>query len=136
MGSDEDLSPPRKEASNGNDEPKMTSGLRAGLVKGDQLKAEAAAVREKRKAALEEEADAETGKNAETVYRSRGGGTMISREQWAEEQTKKKKKRLSEYPEQELEWGGGIKQKLNKEQEMEELTRIAAQPFARYEPDQ
>merc|ERR1712187_294334 len=38
----------------------------------------------------------------ETVYRSRGGGTMISREQWAEE----------------------------------ELSRIAAQPFARFEPDQ
>merc|ERR1712232_1317780 len=34
------------------------------------------------------------------------------------------------------EWGGGLKQGQNKELEMEELTRIAAQPFARYEPDQ
>lgn len=32
---------------------------------------------------------------------------------------------------QELEWGGGLKQRDNREEEMEEITRIAAQPFAR-----
>merc|ERR1712232_313689 len=35
-----------------------------------------------------------------------------------------------------LEWGGGIKQKVNAEEDKAELTRIAAQPFARYEPDE
>mmetsp|Transcript_98345 Transcript_98345/g.278112 ORF Transcript_98345/g.278112 Transcript_98345/m.278112 type:complete len:314 (+) Transcript_98345:76-1017(+) len=137
--SDADLSPARANGASretGDEEQRMTSGLRAGLVAGDILKSEAAEVREKRKAAIAAASDADTGRNAETVYRSRGDGSLISREAWAEEQTKKRKKRLSEYPEQELEWGGGLKQQYNKEQEMEELSRIAAQPFARYEPDE
>lgn len=37
---------------------------------------------------------------------------------------------------QELEWGGGLKQRDNSEAEKEELSRIAAQPFARFEPDE
>ena len=37
---------------------------------------------------------------------------------------------------QELEWGGGLKQRDNSELEKEELSRIAAQPFARFEPDE
>merc|ERR1712087_441599 len=53
-----------------------------------------------------------------------------------EQNQKKKKKRLSDYPEQELEWGGGIKQGLNDEEERAEVARIAAQPFARYTPDE
>ena len=37
---------------------------------------------------------------------------------------------------QELEWGGGLKQRDNKEARKEEFLRIAAQPFARFEPDE
>ena len=37
---------------------------------------------------------------------------------------------------QELEWGGGLKQRDNSEAAKEEFKRIAAQPFARYEPDE
>lgn len=136
----EDLSPPRGGGQGGggdeDDKEKMTSGLRAGLVQGEALKAEAAAVRAKRQEELAAAPDNETGRGAETVYRSRDLVTKISREQWASDQQKKKKKRLSEYPEQELEWGGGLKQGQNREAEMEDLSRIAAQPFARYEPDQ
>jgi len=130
--SDADMSPPRK--GKDDDADLMSSGLRAGLVSGLKLREEAAKVREERKAALAAAPDHETGKNADTVYRSRAGGT-IDREAWVQEQQKKKKKRMSEYPEQELAWGGGLKQASTKDEEMEEATRISQQPFARFEPD-
>merc|ERR1719359_1081491 len=56
--------------------------------------------------------DEATGKNATTVYRNRDG-LKIDREEWAMQQQKKKKKKLSDYPEQEIEWGGGVKQKVD-----------------------
>eukprot|EP00930_Biecheleria_cincta_P028519 TRINITY_DN1990_c0_g1_i1.p1 TRINITY_DN1990_c0_g1~~TRINITY_DN1990_c0_g1_i1.p1 ORF type:complete len:666 (+),score=177.78 TRINITY_DN1990_c0_g1_i1:69-2000(+) len=140
--SDSDISPPREAAARKtkrkaaeDDEPeKMSSGLRAGLVRGSQLKEEAAQVRAERKAAVEAAPDDQTGKGAQTVYRNREG-KRIEREEWVDQQQKKKKKK-SDYPEQELEWGGGLKQRDSLEAEKEELVRIAAQPFARFEPDQ
>lgn len=113
----------------------MSSGLRAGLVAGSVLKEEAAQVRADRKAALLAAPDEETGKGATTTYRNRTGA-IATREEWVESQQKKKKKKISDYPEQELEWGGGVKQKNSREEEKAELLRIAAQPFARYEPDE
>mmetsp|Transcript_46223 Transcript_46223/g.86556 ORF Transcript_46223/g.86556 Transcript_46223/m.86556 type:complete len:550 (-) Transcript_46223:92-1741(-) len=143
--SDADLSPPRRGSAGRADADKngeaddnterMSSGLRAGLVSGQQLKDEAREVREKRRAEIEAAPDAVTGRGAETVYRNRQG-QRVTREEWVEGQQKKRKKKVSEYPEQELEWGGGLKQRANKEEEMEELSRIAAQPFARYEMDE
>merc|ERR1712232_504571 len=87
-----------------------------------------------RKAALEAMSDSQTGKGADTVYRNRAGG-KIDREAWVEQQQKKKRKKLSEYPEQELAWGGGLKQQSNKEEEMAETERVSQLPFARFEPD-
>lgn len=58
-------------------------------------------------------------KNAQTVYRNRDG-RRIDREEWVELQQKKRKKRASDYPEQELEWGGGLKQRDNREEEKED----------------
>lgn len=112
----------------------MSSGLRAGMISGKELKEEAAKVRDQRRAALAAAPDHETGKGADTVYRSRAGG-KINREEWVEQQQKKRKKRLSEYPEQHLEWGGGLKQQSNAEEQKAESARVAAQPFARYEPE-
>jgi len=133
--SDSDLSPPRGGDGEEEGEEKMSSGLRAGLVSGKALKEEAAQVRAKRKEALLEMADEDTGKGAQTVYRSKEG-SKITREEWVGQQQKKKNKKLSEYPEQKLEWGGGLKQQANKEAEMAEIERVAAQPFARYEVDE
>lgn len=112
----------------------MSSGLRAGLVQGEQLRDEAARLREERRARVEAAPAEETGRGAGTVYRDKGG-KRISREEWVEQRQAKKKKRLSEYPEQELEWGGGVKQRVCQEEEKAEVERIAAQPFARFEPD-
>lgn len=123
------------EAAEEDGEEKMSSGLRAGLVRGSDLKEEAAQVRAKRRAAVDEAPDEETGKGAETVYRNKEG-KRITREEWAEQTQKKKPKRASDYPEQELEWGGGLKQQQSKEAEREELARVAQQPFARYQPDE
>merc|ERR1719263_2603335 len=110
----------------------MSSGLRSGLVSGAVLREEAAQVRADRKAKLEAMPDTETGKNADTVYRNKAG-QRVSREEWVESQQKKRKKKMSEYPEQELAWGGGLKQQQNKEADMAETARVAAEPFARYE---
>jgi len=129
--SDADLSPPRQDAGN----EKMSSGLRIGLVSGKDLKDDAAKIRAERKAAIEAAPDEETGRGATTVYRNKSTGAKITREEFVEQSQKKKKKRLSDYPEQELEWGGGIKQGINEEEEKAEVERIAAQPFARFEPD-
>merc|ERR1711974_332039 len=84
--SDEDMSPPRKGRPEQDDTERMTSGLRAGLVRGEALKKEAATVREERRKAVEAAPEEETGKNAATVYRSRDLTTKISREQWAQDQ--------------------------------------------------
>jgi len=132
--SDADLSP-RRSLDTPDVGERMTSGHRAGLVDGRSLKKDAAELRVKRLAALESAPDAATGRNAETVYRNKAG-QKIGREEWVSEQQKKRKKRPSDYPEQELEWGGGLKQTANREEEQEELSRIAAQPFARFEPDE
>jgi len=112
----------------------MSSGLRAGIISGQALKEQAAKVREDRRAALAAAPDEETGKGATTVYRSRAGG-KVTREEWVEQQGKKRKKKMSEYPEQELEWGGGLKQGSNAEEEKIETLRVAALPFARWEPE-
>jgi len=114
----------------------MSSGLKVGLVSGKELKDEAAKIRAERKAAIEAAPDEETGKNATTVYRSKATGAKITREEFVEQSKKKKRKKLSDYPEQELEWGGGLKQGVNEEEERAEVERIAAQPFARFEPDE
>eukprot|EP00933_Yihiella_yeosuensis_P039604 TRINITY_DN33685_c0_g1_i1.p1 TRINITY_DN33685_c0_g1~~TRINITY_DN33685_c0_g1_i1.p1 ORF type:complete len:544 (-),score=177.21 TRINITY_DN33685_c0_g1_i1:64-1695(-) len=134
--SDSDLSPPRTAPKK--DEPEvelMSSGLRSGLVRGSDLKEEAAKVRAERRKAVDEAPDDETGKGAQTVYRNREG-RKVEREEWVQLQQKKKKKRASDYPEQELAWGGGLKQQASKEAEMEELEKLAAQPFARFQPDE
>jgi len=99
------------------------------------LKEEAAQVRAERRAAVLAAPDEQTGRGAQTVYRNREGA-RIDREEWVEQQQKKKRKKMSDYPEQELEWGGGVKQKYNEEAEKAEVARIAAQPFARYQPDE
>merc|ERR1711879_721694 len=60
--SDADLSPPRRGGNDkvdANGEERMSSGLRSGLVSGAALKAEAAQVREERKAKLAAQSDAE-----------------------------------------------------------------------------
>lgn len=132
--SDADLSPPRKGKDDDDDPELMSSGLRAGIISGDLLKEQAKKVREDRKAALAAAPDHETGRGADTVYRSRQGGT-VDRAQWIEEKTKKRKKKLSDYPEQTLAWGGGLKQESNAEEEREETARVAALPFARFEPE-
>jgi len=128
--SDSDISPERQASPT-----RMSSGLRAGLVAGRDLKKETADIRQKQREALETAPAEQTGKGAETVYRNRDGG-RVTREEWLESKQRHKKKRPSEYPEQELEWGGGLKQKVSREEEKAELERIATQPFARYEPDE
>merc|ERR1719215_745759 len=128
--SDSDISPIRRTSS-----ARMSSGLRAGLVAGTDLRKETADIRQRQREALEAAPAEATGKGAETVYRNRDGG-RVTREEWLESKQKHRKKRPSEYPEQELEWGGGLKQQVNREEEQAELSRIAAQPFARYEPDE
>jgi len=128
--SDSDISPVRRTSP-----ARMSSGLRAGLVAGTDLRKETADIRQRQREALEAAPAEATGKGAETVYRNRDGG-RVTREEWLESKQKHRKKRPSEYPEQELEWGGGLKQQVNREEEQAELSRIAAQPFARYEPDE
>lgn len=142
--SDADLSPPRSASigpsgsagGRGSDDgaDRMASGHRSGLVKASDLKKDGKLIRENQRAALAAAPDVETGRNAETVYRSKTG-EKVDRETWASEQGKKRRKKASDYPDQELEWGGGVKQKHNAEEEKRELERIAAQPFARYQPD-
>jgi len=132
--SDDDLSPPRagKDQVDENGEEKMSSGLSAGIISGSVLKEQAAKVRADRQAALAAAPDSETGKGATTVYRSRQGG-MVTREEWVEQQGKKRKKKMSEYPEQKIAWGGGLQQESNADDAKDEATRVAALPFARFE---
>lgn len=143
--SDADLSPPRNGGAGASGSAgggvasvdgadRMASGHRSGLVQASDLKMDGKLIREKQKVALIAAPDSETGRNAETIHRSKTGA-KVDRETWASEQVKQRRKK-DDHPEQELEWGGGVKQKFNAEEEKKELERIAAQPFARYQPDE
>jgi len=108
----------------------MSSGLAAGFLSAQELKDNEDEVKAKRRAKVDQEDDKITGKGAETTYRGKDG-KMITRDEWLD--TKLKKRKRDDVEEQNLEWGGGIKQKDDREAQDEEVKKIVQEKFARYD---
>ncbi|GIL94965.1 hypothetical protein Vretimale_1071 [Volvox reticuliferus] len=113
---------------------RMGDGTAAGLVTAEQL---AADIRKQREEAEERRRKAE-GRGAQTVYRDKATGRVMTAEEArkAKEDERAARKKPSIYDEdQTLEWRGGLAQKRQVEERMRELQEEASKPFARSDVD-
>lgn len=111
----------------------MSDGTLAGMVSGRELMAEMAAKRERERQRFADlEADV-TGRGAQTVFRDKEG-RRVSKEEYLEQQAAAKKK--AQYDsEAQLEWGGGLKQRVEATERAAAMAAEAAKPFARSADD-
>lgn len=111
----------------------MSDGTVAGMVSGRELAAEMQRKRERERQRFAElEADV-TGRGAQTVFRDKEG-RKVSKEAFLEEQAAAKKK--AQYDdEQQLEWGGGLKQRVDAAERGAAMAAEASKPFARSRDD-
>ncbi|GLC41258.1 hypothetical protein PLESTB_001082000 [Pleodorina starrii] len=113
---------------------RMGDGTAAGLVSAEQL---AADIRTQREQAEERRRNAE-GRGAQTVYRDKATGRVMTAEEArkAKEDERAARKKPSVYDEdQTLEWRGGLAQKREAEERMRAMQEEAARPFARSDVD-
>ncbi|GIL68059.1 hypothetical protein Vafri_21350 [Volvox africanus] len=113
---------------------RMGDGTAAGLVTAEQL---AADIKKQREEAEERRRKAE-GRGAQTVYRDKATGRVMTAEEArkAKEDERAARKKPSIYDEdQTLEWRGGLAQKRHVEERMRELEEEASKPFARSDVD-
>lgn len=111
----------------------MSDGTVAGMVSGRELAAEMAAKRERERQRFADLGEGVTGQGAQTVFRDKEG-RRVSKEDFAEEQAAAKKK--AQYDsEQQLEWGGGLKQRADAQDAAVAEAAEAAKPFARTADD-
>ncbi|GLI61032.1 hypothetical protein VaNZ11_003296 [Volvox africanus] len=114
---------------------RMGDGTAAGLVSAEQL---AADIKKQREEAEERRRKAE-GRGAQTVYRDRATGRVMTAEEArkAKEDERAARKKPSIYDEdQTLEWRGGLAQKRQVEERMRELQDETSKPFARSDVDE
>jgi len=77
-----------------------------------------------------------SGRGADTVYRDKSGKRYASRQEYLEALEKEKKEKASKHvTEAELEWGGGLKQKKQRQERRKAMEAEAAKPFARSRDD-
>lgn len=108
----------------------MSDGTAVGLVKAEQLAEE---MRQWKEQAEERRRNAE-GRGAQTVYRDKATGKVMTADEAlkAKEDERAKKKKPSIYDEdQTLEWRGGLAQKREAEERRRQMQEEAAKPFAR-----
>ncbi|GFR46522.1 hypothetical protein Agub_g8108 [Astrephomene gubernaculifera] len=127
MGPGRPMGPPRPPA-------RMGDGTAAGLVSATQL---AEDIKKQKEQAEERRRNAE-GRGAQTVYRDKATGRVMTAEEAlkAKEDERAARKKPSIYDEdQTLEWRGGLAQKRQAEERRRELEEEAAKPFARSDID-
>ncbi|EFJ45136.1 hypothetical protein VOLCADRAFT_94528 [Volvox carteri f. nagariensis] len=134
-----DASPPRRPPgpgpSSGAGPPaRMGDGTAAGLVTATQL---AADIQKQRQEAEERRRNAE-GRGAQTVYRDKATGRVMTAEEarQAKEDERAARRKPSIYDEdQTLEWRAGLAQKRQAEERMRDMQEEASKPFARGDVD-
>ena len=142
---EEDLSPPRRhpshleqtEAAAAAEEEemkkrvKMSDGTTSGMVSGREIQQEMARKREaeaRRFAALGAEV---TGRHAKTVYRDKMG-KQLTKEEYVEAKELERRAGKPQYDEEsKLAWGGGLRQKAEREEEERRMREEATKAFAR-----
>ncbi|XP_077160961.1 BUD13 homolog [Paroedura picta] len=131
-----DPSPPwraRDSKGRGNSEqdPQMLSGGQAGLVSADLLRRERQAFRKQERGSkhLEDESQ-----HAATVFRDKSGRKRDLKQEWLEQQkaAQQKLERDAQY----AEWGKGLAQGRQQQQNVEDAVKEMQKPLARYIDDQ
>lgn len=110
--------------------PRMSNGQRAGILTKSEIKAEAEKAREAEKKALEKLKRESQGENSETVYRDKAGRRIDLKMQRAEEARKRKEE--IEKAARRMEWGKGLVQRKEAEEEKRRLDEQKNKPMARY----
>ena len=132
-GSDSDASPPRRPRGDAEDKQKMkmSDGATAGMVSGRAIQEEMARKREVEAKRFSKLGADVTGRGAETVYRDKSG-QKLSKDEFVEARAAERKAGKAQYDdESQLAWGGGLKQKAEREAAERRLREEASKPFAR-----
>ncbi|CAO3664573.1 unnamed protein product [Umbelopsis vinacea] len=116
------------------DELRMSSGHRIGLQTADQIREESRRLRRQRDREMRELDPTLSGRDAETVYRDKGGRKVDMVLKKAEEARRKKEEMEKE--EKMMEWGKGFVQREEKAAEQRRLEEEKHKPLARYADDQ
>lgn len=114
-----------------NNVPRMSNGQRAGILTKAEIKAEAEKAREVEKRALEKLKKESQGENSETVYRDNSGRKVDPKIKRAEEARKRKEE--IEKAARRMEWGKGLVQRKEAEEEKRRLNEEKDKPMARYD---
>ncbi|KAI8082196.1 Pre-mRNA-splicing factor of RES complex-domain-containing protein [Thamnidium elegans] len=112
----------------------MSNGQRAGILTKAEIKAEAEKAREVEKIALEKIKRENQGENTETVYRDNSGRKVDPKIKRAEEARKRKEE--IEKAARRMEWGKGLVQRKEAEEEKRRLNEEKDKPMARYADDE
>jgi pre-mRNA-splicing factor CWC26 len=111
------------------DELRMSSGHRIGLQTADQIREESRRLRRQRDREMRELDPTLSGRDAETVYRDKGGRKVDMVLKKAEEARRKKEEMEKE--EKMMEWGKGFVQREEKAAEQRRLEEEKHKPLAR-----
>lgn len=109
--------------------PRMSNGQRAGLLTKSEIKVEAQKVREVEKRAMERIKKESQGENAETVHRDISGRKVDLKVKRAEEARLRKEEIEKEA--RRMEWGKGLVQRKEVEEERRRLIEEKDKPMAR-----
>ncbi|GAB5586653.1 Pre-mRNA-splicing factor cwc26 [Umbelopsis nana] len=115
------------------DELRMSSGHRVGLQTADQIREETIRLRRQRDEEMRALDPTVSGRDAETVYRDKGGRKVDMVLKKAEEARRKKEEMEKE--EKRMEWGKGLVQREEKAAEQRRLEEEKNKPLARYADD-
>ncbi|RUP49705.1 Pre-mRNA-splicing factor CWC26 [Jimgerdemannia flammicorona] len=116
------------------DGPRMTSGARVGLQTYAETKAETELLRAEHNARMRALDPEQSGRDAETVYRDASGRKVDMALKKAEE--KRAKQEEIERQEKMMEWGKGLVQRKDKEEQVRKEMEERAKPLARYVDDE
>ncbi|KAK7105751.1 BUD13 homolog [Littorina saxatilis] len=136
-GKEDDQSPPRRqgEGKKGAKPDKTLGGAKAGLSSAAEMKREAELLRKKEEDTFKKIDRDALGQDAQTVFRDKKSGKRRNLAAEQEEEAIEAKKKAEEDKKYQ-EWGQGLKQKEQREQQMQEYVHEASKPLARHKDDQ
>ncbi|CAO3626408.1 unnamed protein product [Mucor hiemalis] len=112
----------------------MSNGQRAGVLTKAEIKIEAEKARDAEKKAIERLKKESQGENEETIYRDASGRKVDPKMKRAEEA--RLRKEAIEKEARRMEWGKGLVQRKEAEEEKRRLKEEKHKPMARYADDE
>ncbi|XP_071510278.1 uncharacterized protein [Diadema antillarum] len=139
MESDSDFSPERRGGKKHDNQSlkkpsKTLSGAKAGLSDAAALRRENEATRRRNEDAYNKLSDDVSGRNAETIFRDKSGKR---RDLKAERRFKREEEeKQAEKDEKFMQWGKGLAQVKQQQDQVEDIVKEMAKPLARYQDDE